>query len=159
MKPLVLIAASMAEISPLAKILTKRFEIAIALNGEKAVFAARQRKPDVILIDENIRLADGSAVCPVLRHDHLETQEIPILFLVSDSSHQVMARQQGAMDYLHKPFVDEEVISRVHTFVSLSQMQQAQKRYSDSLEQKVKGNYSPPNLFCQPKPSEWQSKG
>jgi hypothetical protein len=25
--------------------------------------------------------------------------------------------------------------------------------------QSIKCNYSPPNLFCQPKPSEWQSKG
>lgn len=138
MKPLVLIAANLVEIRQLAKILEKRFEIAIALDGEKALFAARQRKPDVILLDEEIRLADGSFVCPALHQEHMETQEIPVLFLLNSGTHRRQAREQGGVDYLHKPFEEEEVISRVHTFASLNQMQRAQKRYSESLEVKVR---------------------
>ncbi|MBF0181747.1 MAG: HD domain-containing protein [Magnetococcales bacterium] len=138
MKPLVLIAASLAEIRLLARILERQFEIAIALDGEKTLFAARQRRPDVILLDETVRLADGTPVCPMLRHGAPEIQEIPVLFLLNSGAHRREAREQGGVDYLHKPFEEEEVLSRVQTFASLSQMQRAQKRYSDSLELKVK---------------------
>ncbi|MBF0163484.1 MAG: HD domain-containing protein [Magnetococcales bacterium] len=138
MKPLVLIAAKLAEIRLLAKILERQFEIAIALDGEKAIFAARQRKPDVILLDEQFRMADGGAVCPVLRYGCPEIQEIPILSLLDSGAHRRQARDQGAVDYLHKPFEEEEVLSRVQTFASLSQMQRGQKLYSESLETRVK---------------------
>ncbi|GAB0057842.1 Cyclic di-GMP phosphodiesterase response regulator RpfG [Candidatus Magnetaquicoccaceae bacterium FCR-1] len=138
MKPLVLIAAALTEIRPLARILEKQFEIAIALDGEKTLFATRQRKPDVILLDEKIRLADGGMVCTRMRDEIPESQEIPVLFLLDSGAHRSLAREQGAVDYLHKPFENEEVISRVQTFASLSQMQRAQKRYSDSLEVTVR---------------------
>ncbi|MBF0154599.1 MAG: response regulator [Magnetococcales bacterium] len=120
MKPLILIAAGLQEIRLLARILEKRFDIAVALDGEKTIFAARQRKPDVILLDERLRLADGGAVCPVLRYDHPETQEIPVLFLLDSGAYRGRAREEGAVDYLHKPFEAEEVLSRVQTFASLN---------------------------------------
>ncbi|MBF0417512.1 MAG: HD domain-containing protein [Magnetococcales bacterium] len=138
MKPLVLIAAPLIDIRPLAKILEKQFEIAIALDGEKAIFATRQRYPDVILLDEKIQLPDGCGVCARLREELPDGCDIPVLFLLDSGTHRRRAREQGAVDYLHKPFESEEVLTRVQTFASLSQMHRAQKRYSDALEVKVK---------------------
>jgi len=103
MKPLVLIAAHMTEIRQLAKILDKHFEITIALNGEKTILTARRRQPNVILLDEGILNADGSPVCPALKQDFPETQDIPVLFLLTGNGNRGMARGQGALDYLRKP--------------------------------------------------------
>ncbi|MBF0109358.1 MAG: HD domain-containing protein [Magnetococcales bacterium] len=138
MKPLVLIVAQLAEIRHLARILEKQFEITIALNGEKAIFATRQRRPDVILLDGNIRLADGAQVCPRMRADVPESQETPVVFLLDSGAQRSQARVQGAVDYLLRPFEDDEVLSRVQTFASLSQMQRTQRLYSDSLEVQVR---------------------
>ncbi|MBF0625353.1 MAG: HD domain-containing protein [Magnetococcales bacterium] len=137
MKPLVLIAAPLRDIRPLARMLERRFEITIALDGEKTLFATRQRRPDVLLLDESLRLADGGMVGPAV-HGHAETQEVPMLFLLDSDARRRWAREQGAVDFLHKPFEEEEVLSRVQTFAALSQMQQAQKRHGALLEAKVR---------------------
>lgn len=82
-----------------------------AFDGGQAVKEARQRTPDLVLLDIMLPGCDGFAVCKELRED----LDIPILFLSAKQSDDDKVRgfRVGADDYVMKPFSIKELIARV----------------------------------------------
>lgn len=66
---------------------------------------------DVCLLDVNLPDGDGYQVCKVIR----ERSNVPIIFLTAcdDEIHTVLALEQGADDYIAKPFRIRELIARI----------------------------------------------
>ena len=89
-------------------------DIAIAVNGKKAVSIAKGKIPDLILLDIMMPEMDGFEVCKELKKDEL-TKEIPIVFLTAKVSTDdiVHGFELGAVDYITKPFNPSELKSRV----------------------------------------------
>lgn len=85
-------------------------------NGIDALAAARERLPDLILLDVNMPGMSGFDVCEHLKSD-AKTQQIPILMLtaLSDIDYRVKGLRLGADDYLAKPFNPRELMERVRT--------------------------------------------
>jgi len=104
-----------------AEVLKKDYRILIADNGEKAIRATRERKPDLILLDIMMPETSGLEVARILKDDP-ETKEIPIIFLTAKNQPEdtVEAFMAGGVDYLTKPFQKLELLQRIKTHIQLS---------------------------------------
>ncbi|HEX9333278.1 MAG TPA: response regulator transcription factor [Anaerolineales bacterium] len=89
----------------------KQFKVTTAGRGEEGLALAATNEPDLVILDLGLPDMDGVEVCTRLR----EWTQIPIIILsVRDSERdKVAALDQGADDYLTKPFGIEELLARV----------------------------------------------
>jgi len=89
----------------------RRFQVLVAHNGETGLALAAAQQPDIIILDLGLPDMDGVEVCRRLR----EWTQTPIIILSVRDSEQdkVLALNQGADDYLTKPFGIEELIARL----------------------------------------------
>jgi len=89
----------------------KQFRVSTASRGEEGLTLAATAEPDLVILDLGLPDMDGVEVCTRLR----EWTQIPILVLsVRDTERdKVAALDQGADDYLTKPFGIEELLARV----------------------------------------------
>lgn len=74
-------------------------------NGDEALLRARTEKPDLILLDIMMPGMDGHETLMRLRDDPA-TEDIPVAFLsaIGDVSEQLEGLEEGAVDYITKPF-------------------------------------------------------
>jgi diguanylate cyclase (GGDEF)-like protein/PAS domain S-box-containing protein len=103
-----------------------------ANSGDMALRFLQSTLPDAILLDAMMPEMDGYEVCRLLRQDP-RTLDIPVIF-VSAADHvfdKVKAFSLGAVDYVVKPFQEEEILARLATHLALRDLQ---KR----LEQRVR---------------------
>jgi two-component system phosphate regulon response regulator PhoB len=84
------------------------------MNGEDGVQMARERLPDLILLDLMLPGIDGFEVCRILKGDS-RTQQIPILMLTAkgEETDIVTGLELGAEDYITKPFSPKVLIARI----------------------------------------------
>lgn len=90
------------------------YEVLLAADGAAGVAAARAELPDVILLDLIMPYASGFEVLRHL-HDDPATRDIPVLVLSTQGGEDdiVRALDQGAEDFLIKPFYARELLARV----------------------------------------------
>lgn len=95
-------------------------DIAIALNGHKAINIAQNKIPDLILLDVMMPELNGFEVCKLLKDNEI-TKEIPVIFLTAKVATEdiVYGFELGAVDYITKPFNPTELKSRVDTHLQL----------------------------------------
>jgi signal transduction histidine kinase len=108
------------------------FEVMPALSGAQALTRARVRKPDLLLLDMLMPEMDGFEVCQQWRCDP-ELASIPVIFLTAASERELLVRAfaSGAVDYVTKPFVAEELLARVRTHVELKRARDHLLRISE----------------------------
>ncbi|MEX0631099.1 MAG: response regulator transcription factor [Chloroflexota bacterium] len=84
---------------------------AFAEDGPQALERARQRRPDIVLLDVMLPGLDGFEVCRRLRDE----SDAPILLLTARSgdSDKVVGLDLGADDYIVKPFSPRELMARI----------------------------------------------
>jgi two-component system, cell cycle response regulator len=82
--------------------------------GATGLAAARDEKPDLILLDVDMPGQDGFEVCRKLKADQ-QTMHIPIIFLtgMTSSEQKIQGLELGATDYITKPFDPAELRARV----------------------------------------------
>ena len=90
------------------------FSVFEAQDGDEALNQARERKPDLVLLDWMLPLVSGIEVCRQLRR-HPETRAIPIVMLTArgEQGDKLRAFDNGADDYVSKPFSPAELIARI----------------------------------------------
>jgi len=105
------------------------YDLSIATNGESAIKIARHSRPDLILLDVMMPGIDGFETCRKLKADE-KTRDIPVIFVTAKKEVEdiVSGFQCGGVDYISKPFRQEEVLSRVGTHLSLRRLVIAQER-------------------------------
>ena len=91
------------------------YEVRLAVDGEEALTAAASFQPDLVVLDLNLPVLDGLAVCRELRG----WSQVPILVLSvrEDEPDKVAALDLGADDYLTKPFGIDELMARVRALL------------------------------------------
>lgn len=96
------------------------YEVDAAHSGVEALELCRQRTPALVLLDMRMPLMDGFQVCESLR-ENPRTEDVPVIFLTASREREgvIQAFQHGAVDYVTKPFVAEELLARVKTHVEL----------------------------------------
>jgi PleD family two-component response regulator len=95
------------------------YDVAAAARGDEALALARQRLPDVVLLDIGLPDMDGYAVCQELRASP-RTGYIPVIFLSEKNTlgDRVAGLGAGAQDYVTKPFDLEELRLRVQNLIA-----------------------------------------
>jgi two-component system alkaline phosphatase synthesis response regulator PhoP len=82
--------------------------------GDQALAAIEERLPDLVILDLMLPGLDGVEVCRRLRRAQ-ETRALPIIMLTarSEEADRVEGLEQGADDYVTKPFSPNELVARV----------------------------------------------
>ena len=102
------------------------YDVRPAPNGRLALSGAKAIPPDLILLDIVMPDMDGFEVCRRLKADE-QTRDIPIIFCSSlnEPTHKVKAFSEGGVDYILKPFQQEELLARVRTHITLDSLQKS----------------------------------
>ncbi|MCP4630102.1 MAG: response regulator, partial [bacterium] len=120
-----------ANLRLLAGILTDQgYTVRPVPNGKLALWGARGKTPpDLILLDIMMPGMDGYEVCQQLKADE-RTRDIPVIFLsaLDDVLDKIKAFSVGGVDYITKPFEDQEVLARVQTHLELKHAREKLKQ-------------------------------
>ena len=115
MEPLILIVE---DEPPLVEVIKYNFESAgfrttIASDGNEALFQAEELLPELIILDWMLPERSGIEVCRELRK-RKSTKATPIIMLTARSEEidKVKGLENGADDYIVKPFSPKELIAR-----------------------------------------------
>ncbi len=87
------------------------FAVAVAGDGVSALRLARERRPDLIVLDLGLPRVDGLDVARTLRRE----SNVPIIMLTArvEESDRLLGLELGADDYVTKPFSPRELVARV----------------------------------------------
>jgi diguanylate cyclase (GGDEF)-like protein len=102
------------------------FDVELASDGEQALWLAFERPPDLVLLDVMMPKMDGYQVCAELRRS-FQTRHIPIIMLTAKSTldDKVQGLEEGANDYITKPWHQRELVQRVRNALEWSQTQRS----------------------------------
>jgi two-component system alkaline phosphatase synthesis response regulator PhoP len=87
------------------------YQVLTAYDGVEAVRLARERYPDLIVLDLMLPDIDGLEICRTLRRE----SDVPIIMLTARTTDQdkLKGLDLGADDYVTKPFSPKELVARV----------------------------------------------
>ena len=96
------------------------YEILTATDGEEALAVAREKQPDLILLDVMMPKMDGTDVCRRLKAD-ASLPFTPIVMITAKSATQdvVTALDAGADEYLTKPVDHAALVARVKSMLRI----------------------------------------
>ena len=98
------------------------YEVITGSNGIEAIENAKNRKPDLIILDVMMPHMDGLTACAKIR----EFSDVPIIMLTAktEDMDKLMGFEQGADDYLTKPFNILELKARIRALLRRANHQQ-----------------------------------
>jgi DNA-binding response OmpR family regulator len=97
------------------------YSIIKAASGRDALAAAQMHRPDLILLDIMMPEMDGWEVLKLLKADE-ELLQTPVAMLTarSEMKDKIQGLQEGAIDYICKPFSTKELIDKLHVIFAQS---------------------------------------
>ncbi|MBI4347060.1 MAG: response regulator transcription factor [Elusimicrobia bacterium] len=98
------------------------FEVMLHADGESALAAAAQDKPDLIVLDMNLPGLSGLEVCRKLKAE-ASTRHIPVLVLTGEAREtdmRVASLDAGAEDYLFKPLGGKALLARIRAALKIA---------------------------------------
>ena len=111
--PTVLVVDDERQIAAIARDYLTRagFSVTIASDGASGLELARQKRPDLIVLDLGLPKLDGLDVARALRKE----SDVPIIMLTArvDETDRLHGFEVGADDYITKPFSPRELVARV----------------------------------------------
>ena len=125
-RPLVLVADDNADMRQyLVRLLGARYRTEAVPDGEAALAAVREQIPDLILTDVMMPRLDGFGLLQALRSDP-RTSGVPVVMLSARAGEEsrIEGMQEGADDYLVKPFSGRELLARVSAHLQMARMRQ-----------------------------------
>ncbi len=98
----------------------KGYDLAFALNGEKALEVVVPTRPELILLDVMMPEMDGYEVCRKLK-TFPACKHIPVIFLTAktDTDDIIRGFDVGGNDYVTKPFNSRELLVRIRNQLEL----------------------------------------
>jgi two-component system alkaline phosphatase synthesis response regulator PhoP len=111
--PSVLVVDDERQIAAIARDYLTRagFSVAVAADGPTGLEMARQKRPDLVVLDLGLPRLDGLEVARALRRE----SDVPIIMLTArvDEQDRLRGFEIGADDYMTKPFSPRELVARV----------------------------------------------
>ena len=98
------------------------YDVITGSNGAQAIELAKSSKPDLIILDVMMPQVDGLTACRMIR----EFSSVPIIMLTAktDDMDKLMGFEQGADDYITKPFNILELKARIRALLRRCSPQQ-----------------------------------
>lgn len=99
------------------------YDIAVALSGKEALNIIQSFHPALILLDVVMPIMNGYEVLKKLKQNKL-TCDIPVIFLTANDRADDIVKgfEEGAVDYIAKPFHSRELIVRVDTHLQKAKL-------------------------------------
>ncbi|HXB05833.1 MAG TPA: ATP-binding protein [Puia sp.] len=122
------------------RLLSKRFRVITAVDGEDALAKMQEHRPDLLLSDAMMPRLDGFQLLKCVRQS-AELQATPVILLSARAGEEakVEGLEAGADDYLIKPFAARELLARVEANIRIAKERMAaMKEYAGKLEQAVR---------------------
>jgi two-component system, sensor histidine kinase and response regulator len=122
-----------ANVQVVGQLLTQAdYEVVPVLDGSEALTLAATTPPDLVLLDMRMPGLDGFQVLMGLQALP-QTRDVPVIFLTADHERDSLTRafSAGAVDYITKPFIAEELLARVRTHLDLKQARDRLARVAD----------------------------
>lgn len=106
-------------------LLTQKYNITFANNGEDAIKTAEKVHLDLILLDVMMPGINGYETCRRLKKSE-KAKDVPVIFMtaLSEVTDKLEGFRAGAVDYITKPFESEEVLARVRTQLTINKLRQ-----------------------------------
>ncbi len=129
MKKILVVDDEPFNVEILKGLLSKKYAVETAANGEEAFRKVKEISPDLILLDVIMPEIDGYEVCRQLKSDQ-KTMNIPIVMVtcLTDRNDRIKAIEAGADDFLSKPIDWIELSARVKSLLRI-------KQYLDDIEE------------------------
>ena len=127
-KSILIVDDTESNIDILLELLSDKYDVMVALDGETAIELAQEEKPDLILLDIMMPIMDGYKVCIELKSDE-NTKNIPVVFITAKTDEESIERAYivGGNDYVVKPFRPKELLARVNRELQLKSYQEELK--------------------------------
>ncbi len=136
---ILLVDDNVANLSVLTQLLSAHdLRVLVAQQGESGIQIAQRAQPDLILLDVQLPGLDGFAICRRLQAE-TSTAAIPVLFMTArtEAADKIKGFAAGGVDYITKPFQEEEVLARVRAHLRLRQLQQQLEAQNAQLQQEI----------------------
>lgn len=119
-----------------AKAVLEDYKVTAVTMGAQALKFLEKNTCDLILLDINMPEMDGYEVMHKIK-ENPDCAAIPIIFLTADNDAETENRclEEGALDFIAKPFVPSVMRLRIERILELEDIR---KRLADKLEQKIK---------------------
>ncbi|MEB3219885.1 MAG: response regulator [Nostocales cyanobacterium 94392] len=110
--------------------------VLVANSGESALQKLEIVSPDLILLDIMMPGMDGFETCRRLKADE-KNKDIPVIFMtaLTNTTDKIKGFKLGAVDYITKPFQQEEVLARVNVQLKLRNLNRQLQQYQFQLMQ------------------------
>ena len=121
-RPLVLVADDNADMRQyIVRLLGQHYRTEAVPDGQMALAAALERTPDLILTDVMMPRLDGFALLHALRADP-RTSDVPVIMLSARAGEEsrIEGLEEGADDYLVKPFSARELLACVTAHLKMA---------------------------------------
>jgi len=131
-QPLVLVIEDNFELRKfVGSVLTDKYQVIEAANGEEGVKLGLEHIPDLVITDLMMPLMNGYQVCASLKSDE-KTSHIPVVMLTakSDTDSRIAGLETRADAYLSKPFDQRELLATIENLIALRR--QLQDKYKKS---------------------------
>jgi DNA-binding response OmpR family regulator len=94
------------------------YAVRTATDGDAALEAITEDRPDLILLDVNMQKRDGFEICQLIRSNP-GWKDIPIIMLTAKGRdvEREKGLAMGADDYVTKPFATQEVVEKVEAIL------------------------------------------
>ncbi len=124
-RDILIVDDEIANLKLLAQLLDQQgYKVRPLDKPQLAIDSAIAQPPALILLDVRMPDMDGFEVCKRLKQDE-RTRDIPIIFIsaLHEVEDKVRGLDAGGVDFISKPFQEEEVLARVRTHLELRNMQ------------------------------------
>jgi len=117
---------------------TNGYTVAVATDGEEAIEQVEYSPPNLILLDVMMPGIDGFETCKQMKASNTAC-DIPIIFMtaLADSADKVKGLSLGAVDYITKPFQQDEVLARVRVHLQLRHLSKTLKEQNEQLKAEI----------------------
>jgi len=114
------------------------YKTLVAMDGLSGIQKITKALPDLILLDILMPEIDGFEVCQRLKQSEV-TRDIPIIFMtaLASTADKVKGLKLGAVDYITKPFQEEELIARLDLHLQLRYLSQDLAEQNQKLQAEI----------------------
>jgi signal transduction histidine kinase len=114
------------------------YEVLVEMDGASGIEQVESNPPDLILLDVMMPKIDGFETCRRLQANPC-TKDIPIIFItaLTEAEEKVKGLNLGAVDYITKPFEQEEVLARISLHLKLRKLNIELDKQKQELEIRV----------------------
>ena len=114
----------------------KGYSISVAASGELALKVVERQLPDLVLLDVMMPGINGYETCRKIKQDDL-TKDLPVIFITAKTeiNDLVEGFASGGIDYVTKPFHQDEILARVESQLRLRKLVKQKEQLIGELEE------------------------